>query len=117
MKRDQPNSTGPLSTATLYVSLALASQDLHGYGIIQEVTRLSEGKYRLGTGTLYDNLKKLMNCGWAEDYQDDQLPADQRRRMYRLTAAGRTALQSDLSRMKRILRIAGGRLLDKGSEA
>jgi hypothetical protein len=57
------------------VSLALASQDLHGYGIIQEVTRLSEGKYGLGPGTLYDNLKKLMNCGWAEDYQDDQLPA------------------------------------------
>jgi PadR family transcriptional regulator PadR len=117
MKKDQPNSTGPLSAATLYVLLALASQDLHGYGIIQEVTLLSEGKYRLGPGTLYDNLKKLMNCGWAEDYQDDHLSADERRRMYRLTAAGRTALQSDLSRMKRILRIAGGRLIDKGSEA
>jgi PadR family transcriptional regulator, regulatory protein PadR len=117
MKKNEPNSTGPLSAATLYVLLALSSQDLHGYGIIQEVTRLSEGKYRLGPGTLYDNLKKLMNCGWAEDYQDDQLSADERRRMYRLTAAGRTALHSDLSRMKRILRIAGGRLVDKGSEA
>ena len=117
MKTDQSNSTGPLSAATFYVLFALASQDLHGYGIIQEVTRLSEGQYRIGPGTLYDNLKKLMNLGWAEDYEEDQLLADERRRMYRLTAAGRTALRADLGRMKRVLRIAGGQLAGKGREA
>lgn len=117
MKQEQTNSTGPLSAATLYILLALASQDLHGYGIIQEVTRLSEGQYRIGPGTLYDNLKKLMNCGWVEDYQDDQISGDERRRMYRLAAAGRNALQTDVSRMKRVLRVADSQLVRKGGEA
>jgi len=85
--------------------------------MIQEVTRLSEGQYRIGPGTLYDNLKKLMNCGRVEDYQDDQLSADERRRMYRLTAAGRTALQADVSRMKRVLRKADRQVVRKGGEA
>ena len=117
MKTDQSNPTGPLSAATFYVLLALAFQDLHGYGIIQEVTRLSEGQYRIGPGTLYDNLKKLLIFGWAEDYEEDQLSANERRRMYRLTSAGRAALQADLGRMKRVLRIAGGQLAGKGGEA
>jgi PadR family transcriptional regulator, regulatory protein PadR len=114
--RKELNPAAPLSTATLYVLLALAAQDLHGYGILQEVKRLSEGYYPPGSGTLYGNLKKLMNWGWAEDYQEDQLSADEKRRMYRLTAAGRTALQSDLTRIRRTLRTAVIRL-DKGIEA
>jgi DNA-binding PadR family transcriptional regulator len=46
----------PLSPATFYILLALSDEDRHGYGIMQEVTRQSEGRYKLGPGTFYDNL-------------------------------------------------------------
>jgi PadR family transcriptional regulator, regulatory protein PadR len=109
------DQSAPLSAATLHVLLSLASQDLHGYGIIQEVKRLSGGVYRIGPGTLYDNLKKLMNFGWVEDYEEEQ--AEEPKRMYRITEDGRVALQTDVSRMKRMLRIAERRLIRKGGEA
>jgi DNA-binding PadR family transcriptional regulator len=96
------------------VLLALALNDLHGYGVIQEVQRLSEGKYRIGPGTLYDNLKKLLNWGWVEDYENRQAEDDSRR-MYRLTNDGRAALAAEVSRMKKILRLADRRLTAKGS--
>ena len=51
----------PLSPANLYILFSLAAEDRHGYGIMQEVTRQSSGQYKLGPGTLYDNLQKLMN--------------------------------------------------------
>src|ERR1700690_2160126 len=57
----------PLSSATLHILLALARADLHGYGIIKEVARNSDGHYRLGPGTLYDNLKKLIDAGLVAD--------------------------------------------------
>ena len=50
----------PLSPATFYILLALSDEDRHGYGIMQEVARQSEGKYKLGPGTFYDNLEKLI---------------------------------------------------------
>ena len=51
----------PLSPASLHILLALAGEDMHGYGIMQEVARQSEGAYKLGPGTLYDNLRRLMD--------------------------------------------------------
>lgn len=46
----------PLSTAAQYILVALASEDLHGYGIVQEISRQTQNTYRIGPGTLYDNL-------------------------------------------------------------
>ncbi len=63
------NDTSPLSPATFHVLLSLAAKDLHGYGIILEISRISNGEYRPGPGTLYDNLAKLLNLGWVEDYE------------------------------------------------
>ena len=57
----------PLSPAALQILAALATEDLHGYGIIQAVSAQSLGKVRIGPGTLYDNLKKLMEKGWVRD--------------------------------------------------
>ncbi len=57
----------PLSSATLHILLALAGGNLHGYGIIKEVARNSDGHYRIGPGTLYDNLKKLISAGLVAD--------------------------------------------------
>lgn len=97
-------NVSPLSPATLYILLALAAQDLHGYGIIQEVSRISGEVYRIGPGTLYDNLKKLLNQGLVEDYEEDD--AGETRRMYNLTDEGRRTLAADVSRMKRVVRVA-----------
>ena len=116
MVNGKQSDSSPLSAATFHVLLALASRDLHGYGIIQEVALLSEGKYRIGPGTLYDNLKKLLSSKWVEDFEED-LPGAERRRMYRLTGEGRNVLKVDVSRMKKMLRIADGRLAREGSGA
>jgi DNA-binding PadR family transcriptional regulator len=57
----------PLSSAALHILLALAGEDLHGYGITQEIARQSRGIYKLGPGTLYDNLQKLVQGGWVQE--------------------------------------------------
>lgn len=115
MSKREKDPENPLSAATFHVLLALASHDLHGYGVIQEVQRLSEGQYRIGPGTLYDNLKKLLNCGWVEDYEEACQPGEDSRRMYRLTSDGKSALQAEVSRMKKILRLADRCLASGGA--
>jgi DNA-binding PadR family transcriptional regulator len=57
----------PLAPAALHILLCLAAEPKHGYGIMQEVDRQSDGQYKLGPGTLYDNLQKLMNQGLVEE--------------------------------------------------
>jgi DNA-binding PadR family transcriptional regulator len=82
------NKTPPLSPATLHILLALAGGDLHGYGIIQEVARHSEGHYKPGPGTLYDNLKKLMDAGLVVDAPRSGVDENDERRFYSLTVDG-----------------------------
>src|SRR5207237_1171186 len=91
----------PLAPATLHILLALAGEDLHGYGIMQEVQRQSEGKYRLGPGTLYDNLARLVREGLAVETQQDA-----RRKYYRLTATGRRVLAAEVARLETVVRDA-----------
>src|ERR1700747_1002115 len=78
----------PGSPAYLHILLALAGEDRHGYGIMQEVARQSEGHYKIGPGTLYDNLKKMMNQGLVEETSGPSAATDPRRRYYRLKALG-----------------------------
>ncbi len=101
--------TSPLSPATLHILLALAGGDLHGYGIIQEVARYSEGRYKLGPGTLYDNLKKMMDGGLVVD-APPSAEAGEERRFYRLTADGGSALAEEVDRLERVVEEARLRL-------
>src|SRR5437870_4399296 len=94
----------PLSPATLHILLSLAGEDRHGYGIMQEVARQSDGQYKLGPGTLYDNLQKLMNQGMVESAPARSADDDPRRRYYRLTSFGRRILASDVSRLEGVVR-------------
>jgi DNA-binding PadR family transcriptional regulator len=96
----------PLSPATLHVLLALAGEDRHGYGIMQEVARQSEGQYKLGPGTLYDNLQKMMNQGMVEEAPSPRDNGDPRRRYYRLTRFGRAVLAADVTRLEGVVRRA-----------
>jgi DNA-binding PadR family transcriptional regulator len=106
-------TNAPLSTATLYILLALASEDLHGYGIIQEVTRQSQGSYRMGPGTLYDNLKKLMDQKLVMDVARASLAKDEDRRFYRITPAGRDALSAEVERLQGVVATAQSRLRER----
>jgi DNA-binding PadR family transcriptional regulator len=100
----------PLSPANLYILLSLAEEDRHGYGIMQEVTRQSSGQYKLGPGTLYDNLQKLMNQGIIEDAPRHSVDDDPRRRYYRLTSFGREVLAADVERLEELIHAAKARL-------
>ena len=95
----------PLSAATLHIFLALADEDLHGYGIIQKAARQSDGRYRLGPGTLYDNLKKLIDQGLVMDSPKSS-KAEIEKRLYRLTSDGHAALSAELDRLACVLREA-----------
>jgi DNA-binding PadR family transcriptional regulator len=100
----------PLSPATLHILLALAGEDLHGYGIMLEVARQSKGQYKLGPGTLYDNLRKLMRQGSVEEIQRRAAGEDPRRRYYRLTGLGRRGLSAEVARLEGVVREAKGYL-------
>jgi len=94
----------PLSPATLHVLLALTAGELHGYAIMVEVTSQSGVQYRIGPGTLYDNLKKLLNAGLVEELD---APGDGRtRRKYRLTELGNGVLAAEVERLSGVLREA-----------
>ena len=105
MKEDL-NQFVPLSSAALHILLALASEDRHGYGIMREVARQSDNRYRLGPGTLYDNLQKLLDQGIVEESSPRSAPDDPRRRYYRLTRFGRRLLATEITRLEGVVREA-----------
>lgn len=100
----------PLSPAALHILLSLASDDLHGYAIMQEVKRQSEGQYKLGPGTLYDNLQKLVRQGLVQELGRKAGDKDSRRRYYRLSANGRAVLATEVNRLESVVREARLRL-------
>jgi DNA-binding PadR family transcriptional regulator len=104
----------PLSPAILHILLALAGEDRHGYGIMLEVARQSEGRYKLGPGTLYDNLQRLVHQGMVEEAPHSATAQaqrdDPRRRYYRLTRFGREVLSADIIRLEAVVREAKARL-------
>jgi DNA-binding PadR family transcriptional regulator len=107
---DECSSFLPLSPATLHILLSLAGGDLHGYGIMQEVVRQSEGKYKLGPGTLYDNLQKLIQRKFVQELRRRPGDEDPRRRYYRLTSLGRGVLAAETARLAGVVREARLRL-------
>jgi DNA-binding PadR family transcriptional regulator len=100
----------PLSPAALHILLALSGEDRHGYGIMQEIARQSEGKYKPGPGTLYDNLQKLLNQSLIEEIEQRPADDDERRRYYRLTRFGRRVLAAEVERLEGVVRAAKSNL-------
>src|SRR5579884_3415181 len=96
----------PLGQAALYILLALASEERHGYGIMLEAARQSNGQYKPGPGTLYDNLRKLIEQGMIEESRRTPDNEDPRRRYYRLTSFGRRVLAADVQRLDAVVREA-----------
>ena len=108
----------PLNPSEFYILLALADRQRHGYGVMQEVAERSGGSVRLGPGTLYGAIKRLLAAGLVEesDERPDAEEDDQRRRCYyRLTGAGRRVASQEAERLAALVRVAvAKRLLDAG---
>jgi DNA-binding PadR family transcriptional regulator len=105
-----------LTPAVFHVLLALAAEARHGYGIQKEVLLLTKGEVRLGPGTLYGTLQRLMEAGWVEESGGRRGQEDERRRYYRLTRDGRVALQADAKRLDGLVGTARARnVLPKAS--
>jgi DNA-binding PadR family transcriptional regulator len=104
--------TAPLSPAVFYILFALADEDRHGYAIMQETVKLSEGDFRMGPATLYTNIQRLLASGLIQEAPGGgSEERDARRRFYRLTRQGRTAMEQELERMRKVLRRAQRYLL------
>lgn len=98
----------PLTPAVLHILLALADQERHGYGIMQEVAAMSQGQIQMGPGTLYGSIKRMLRAGLIEESDERPDPAldDERRRYYRLTDAGHRALDAEAQRLARLVGVA-----------
>ncbi len=97
----------PLTAQAFHVLLALANRDQHGYGIMQDVAARTQDKIRLGAGTLYGLIKRLLEDGLIVEVRETKRPpkseGDDRRRYYRLTSQGRRAAQAEVSRLSELL--------------
>lgn len=102
---DDPSRFLPLAPAALHILIALAGEDRHGYGIMQEVARQSDGQYKLGTGTLYDNIQRLFDQKLIEEVSRRE-PEDSRRRFYRLSFLGKRVVQAEIHRLEGVFRAA-----------
>jgi DNA-binding PadR family transcriptional regulator len=95
-----------LTAAVVHVLLSLGGGERHGYGILKDVLRQSEGRVRLGPGTIYGTLQRLMELGWVEETDSPARAGDSRRRYYRLTRSGRRALTAEVDRLDGLVRAA-----------
>jgi DNA-binding PadR family transcriptional regulator len=93
----------PLAPATLHILLSLAGEKMYGYAIMQEVARQSEGRFKLGPGTLYDNMQRLMKQGLVEEVNGRSGGDNPRRRYYRLSGLGRGVLTAEIDRLRDVV--------------
>jgi len=115
-KHDLPNDVMrllPLTPAVFFILFALADGDKHGYAIMQETTKLSEGRFRMGPGTLYTTIQRLLELSLIEEVweMNDGDKRESRRRYYRLTRQGRALLDLEINRMGAVLRLASEKRL------
>ena len=98
----------PLTPPMLHTLLALADGDKHGYAIIKEIDRRTDGGVRLSAGTLYALVKRALASGFIAEIDERPDPAldDERRRYYRLTARGRRVAEAEIARMEAIVAMA-----------
>lgn len=91
-----------------HILLALADGEKHGYAIMREVRTYTEGRIKLGPGTLYGAIKQMLAAGLIEESEDRPDPAidDQRRRYYRLTGFGRRAASKEAEQLAQLVSLA-----------
>ncbi len=98
----------PLTEPVFLILTSLAERPRHGYALLQDVRHISAGRVTLSTGTLYGALRRLLEDGWIEPFEQDDMSRD--KQAYRLTDSGRKQLRAELDRMRQLTRAAATRL-------
>jgi DNA-binding PadR family transcriptional regulator len=112
-----PEDFLPLTPAVFHLLLALADGERHGYAIMREVAESTQGRIKMGPGTLYGTIKRLLESKLIEesDERPDPKLDDERRRYYRLTHLGQRIAQAEARRFSEMVTLARGKRLLKPS--
>jgi DNA-binding PadR family transcriptional regulator len=108
VRPSKPESLLPLTPAVFHILLALADGEKHGYGVMQEVSQSTQGQVRMGPGTLYGTIKRMLADQLIEesDERPDPVMDDERRRYYRLTDWGAKVASAEVGRMADLVKVA-----------
>jgi DNA-binding PadR family transcriptional regulator len=103
-----PLSLLPLPAATFHILMAIAEDDRHGYGIIQDVAARTGGQLKLSAGTLYRSIQRMLKQGLIVETNNRPGPDidDERRRYYRITAFGNAVARAEVRRLRQLLQLA-----------
>ena len=103
-----PQRQLPLTPVVLHILLTLTDGERHGYAIAQEIEEATEGQIRMGPGTLYGSIQRMLGASLIEEAPARRRPTadDERRRYYRMTPFGRRVLELELQRVSRVVRLA-----------
>jgi DNA-binding PadR family transcriptional regulator len=103
-----PASLLPLTPVVLHMLLALAGerQGKHGYALAREVEEVSGGQIRMGPGTLYGSIQRMIDASLIEESPRRGSADDERRRFYRMTPLGRRVLELEIARLSAVIAIA-----------
>lgn len=101
-------TNAPLTPAVLHILLALSLEERHGYGIMKQVESDSQGRVKMGPGTLYGSLGRMIEAGLIRESDKKIDPAmdDERRVYYRITGLGQKALAAELERIRGVVAVA-----------
>jgi DNA-binding PadR family transcriptional regulator len=105
---DRPDSLLPLQPTTFHILLSLTDEDRHGYAIILDVARRTNGELKLSAGTLYRSIQRMLELGLIEETTTRPAPEmdDERRRYYRITPFGTAVTQAEAGRLRNLLKMA-----------
>jgi DNA-binding PadR family transcriptional regulator len=109
----------PLTPAVFFILFGLADGEKHGYAIMQSVSQISDNQFRMGPGTLYSTIQRLLDLDLIKEMEGvgGQSDHEERRRYYKLTRMGKAILAADIRRMESVVRLARDKkLVPKTSE-
>jgi len=113
----RPHDLLPLTPAVFHILLALADGEKHGYGIMQEVAAITDNGIRMGPGTLYGTIKRMLEMGLIIESDERPDPAldDERRRYYGLTGHGQRVAEAEAMRLERLVSVARSKRVEGGA--
>jgi DNA-binding PadR family transcriptional regulator len=105
---DTPDTLLPLQPTTFHILLSLADEDRHGYAIILDVARRTNGELKLSAGTLYRSIQRMLEAGLITETKTRPAPEmdDERRRYYRITPFGAAVARAEAGRLRDLLKMA-----------
>ena len=95
------NNQNVVLTEAVYYILLVLHNPLHGYGIMQETHRMSNGRLKLSAGTLYGAISAMLEKGWIKSLQGEE---DSRKKEYEITSLGKDVVKSELNRLEELVK-------------